>query len=91
MPERGWPIVCLAVATIMIGTSLAAPKNNDRLYIAPALLVVIAGVSAIDRMWETAAVRELATAGALVVHLGFIALSAVLQGQPRLHRRPVGR
>ena len=71
---RRWPLVYLLIAAVMLGTSLAAPKNNYRLYIAPALFLVIVAVSAIDRMWETAVVRWLSTTGALIVHLALIAL-----------------
>lgn len=66
-----WPLLYIATAVGIFAISLAAPKNNYRMYIAPACIVAIVAIWAFDRMWHNAVVRAVGVAGALIVHVVF--------------------
>lgn len=81
--ERNWPWVYVAVAGVMYGVSLAAPMHMYRLFFAPSLLVAVAMIGVVDRMWNARAVRVAACAGALVAHVAFVVL--FLQAALEIH------
>lgn len=66
-----WPLLYTLAAAGIFVVSLAAPKNNYRMYIAPACLVAIVAIWAFDRMWHDRVVRAVGVAGSLLVHVVF--------------------
>jgi hypothetical protein len=59
-------------AALMVGLSLASPRSHYRLFMAPALLLVIVAVHVIDAVSQSPRVRLALSAPWLVVHLVFM-------------------
>jgi Family of unknown function (DUF6056) len=70
--SRLWGMAGYVLAAAMVaGTSLAAPKNQYRLFIAPAVLLAIAGVTATDIMSHVKIVQRLSALASIATNLGF--------------------
>lgn len=62
------------LAILVLGTTLAAPKNHYRLFVAPAILLSIATVATVRGLWASAWVRRGTHACSGFVHATFMAI-----------------
>ncbi len=76
-------------AAAVAGTSLAAPKNHYRLFIAPGVLLAIASVIAVDWISSERGVRRLLVTLALALNLAFAWVFLALYG--RIHEDELER
>lgn len=62
------------LAITVLGTTLAAPKNHYRLFMAPAILLSVAAVATIQGLWTSAWIRRGTLACSALVHATFMAI-----------------